>query len=63
MHKNAVLLLFAILVVMPISLVLDVQVTELPSLFLVVVIILGLVAVFGAMVSLLLRSRERKRGR
>jgi len=62
MHKIAALLLFSVLAVMPITLVLQVRVTALPSPLLVAAVILGLVAVFGAIVSLLLRKRGRNRG-
>jgi len=63
MHKNVALMLFSVLAVMPMTLLLRARVTALPSPFLVAAVILGLVAVFGAIVSLLLRRRGRKRGR
>ena len=62
MHKIAALLIFSVLAVMPISLVLHARMTALPSPLLVAAVILGLVAVFGAIVSLLLRKRGRNRG-
>jgi len=58
-HKNAALLVFSVLAVMPITLVLRARVTTLPSPLLVAVTIIGVVAVFGAIVSLLLRRRGR----
>jgi hypothetical protein len=63
MHKNATPLFSSVLAVMPLTLVLHVRVTMLPSPLLVAAAILGLVAVFGAIVSLLLRRRGRNRGR
>ncbi len=62
MHKNATLLLFSVLAVTPIALVLNARVTALPSPLLVAAAILGFVAVFGAIISLLLRKRKRNRG-
>jgi len=62
MHKIAALLIFSVLAVMPISFVLHTRMTALPSPLLVAAVILGLVAVFGAIVSALLRERGRNRG-
>ena len=62
MHKMTTLLIFSVLAVMPIMLVLQVRVTTLPSPLPVAATILGLVAVFGAIISLLLRRRGRNRG-
>jgi hypothetical protein len=62
MHKIAALLIFSVLAVMPISLVLHTRMATLPSPLLVAAVILGLVAVFGAIVSALLRERGRNRG-
>jgi hypothetical protein len=50
MHKNATLLFFFVLAVMPLTLALHVRVTMLPSPLLVAAAILGLVAVFGEIV-------------
>jgi hypothetical protein len=61
-QKNAALLVFSVLAVMPITLFLRARVTTLPSPLLVAAIILGVVAVFGAIVSLLLRRRGRNWG-
>ena len=58
-HKNATLLIFSVLALMPVTLVLRARVTTLPSPLLVAVTIIGVVAVFGAIVSLLLRRRAR----
>ena len=52
MHKNAALLIFSVLAVIPIALVLNARVTTLPSPLLVAAAILVLVAVFGAIISL-----------
>ncbi len=63
MHKNAVFLLISVIVVMPITFVLPVKSTALPSPIIIAASIVGLVSVFGAIFSLLLRKRERKRVR
>ena len=63
MHKNATLLIFSVLAVMPVSLIFNAKVTALPSPFVVAAAILGLVAAFGAIISLLLRRRGKNKGR
>jgi hypothetical protein len=62
MHKNAAtLLIVSVLVVMPMPLILPAKVTALPSPFIIAASIVGLVAIFGATFSLLLRKRGKKR--
>jgi hypothetical protein len=62
-HKNAALLIVSILAVMPIALVLPARATVLPSPLVILVVILGLVAVFGAIMSLLFERRGRRKSR
>jgi hypothetical protein len=63
MHKIGALLIFSVLAEIPIMHVLHARMTTLPSPLLVVVAILALVAVFGAIISLLLRRRGKKYNR
>jgi hypothetical protein len=60
MHKIGALLIFSVLAEIPIMHVLHARMTTLPSPLLVVVAILALVAVFGVIISLLLRRRGKK---
>ncbi len=61
MHKDATFLLVSVLVVMPIPLLLHAKLTALPSPLVIAASIVGLVAVFGTIFSLILRKRGKNR--
>ena len=59
MHNDATILFVSVMIVIPLSLVLPAKITALPSPFIIAASIVGLVAVFGAMFSLLLRKKGK----
>ncbi len=61
MHKDATLLLVSVLVLTPVPLLLHVKLTVLPSPLVIAASIVGLVAVFGTIFSLMLRKRGKNR--